>query len=53
MLEIHQQAAAEADLVAVWRYSFEAWGAHQADPYLDVLNEGMAGLADNPGLGAD
>jgi len=53
MHEIHKQAAAEDDLVDIWRYSFETWGAEQADLYLDVLNEGMAGLAHNPRLGAD
>lgn len=53
MVEIHKQAAAEDDLVDIWRYSFEAWGADQADLYLDALNEGIAGLRDNPRLGAD
>jgi len=53
MYEIHKQAAAEDDLVAIWRYSFKAWGADQADLYLDALNEGLAGLAENPRLGAD
>jgi toxin ParE1/3/4 len=53
MCEIHKQAAAEDDLVAIWRYSFTAWSADQADLYLDALNEGIAGLADNPRLGAD
>jgi toxin ParE1/3/4 len=53
MYEIHQQTAAEDDLVAIWQYSFETWGADQADFYLDALNEGIARLADNAELGAD
>jgi toxin ParE1/3/4 len=53
MYEIHQQSAAEDDLVAIWHYSFETRGADQADLYLDALNEGIARLADNAGLGAD
>jgi len=53
MRAIHKQAAAEDDRVDIWQYSFETWGADQADPDLDVLNEGIAGLGDNLGLGAD
>jgi toxin ParE1/3/4 len=53
MYEIHKQTAAEDDLVAIWRYSFETWGADQADLYLDALNDGIAGLAENPHLGTD
>lgn len=53
MHEIHKQTAAEDDLVDIWQYSFETWGADQADLYLDALNEGIAGLADDPRLGAD
>ncbi|KAA6182246.1 type II toxin-antitoxin system RelE/ParE family toxin [Thiohalocapsa marina] len=48
MIEVHKQAAAEDDLVAIWRDSFETWGAEQADRYLDELSEGLAALAANP-----
>ncbi|MBK1633170.1 plasmid stabilization protein ParE [Thiohalocapsa halophila] len=53
MVEIHKQVAAEDDLVAIWRYSFETWGVEQADRYLDELNKGIDALAGNPGLGSD
>jgi toxin ParE1/3/4 len=53
MYEIHKQAAAEDDLVAIWRYSFERWGIEQADRYLDELDEGIEALAGNPRLGSD
>jgi toxin ParE1/3/4 len=53
MRSIHKQTAAEDDLVDIWQYSFETSGADQADLNLDALNEGIAGVADNPRLGAD
>ena len=53
MSEIHHQTAAEDDLVAIWQYSFETWGADQADRYLDGLNDGIARLAENAELGVD
>ena len=53
MVEIHKQAAAEDDLVAIWRYSCERWGIAQADRYLDELGEAIEALAGNPRLGSD
>lgn len=53
MHEIHIQPAAEADLIAIWRTSYERWGLMQADRYLDEVNEGIAVLAGNPLLGTD
>lgn len=53
MLEIFKQALAEEDLIGIWFYSFEQWGAAQADTYLDLLNEGIFRLAENPEIGAD
>ncbi len=32
---------AEADLRAIWLYSFDNWGEAQADRYLDELDAGM------------
>lgn len=51
MLEIHKQALAEEDLIGIWCYTAEKWGAAQADSYLDQLNEGIAVLAENPRIG--
>ena len=28
---------AEEDLRAIWSYTYETWGAHQADRYLDQI----------------
>jgi plasmid stabilization system protein ParE len=36
MRAIHKQTAAEDDLVDIWQYSIETWGADQADLYLDA-----------------
>lgn len=51
MLEIHKQVLAEEDLIDIWFYSFQKWGAAQADAYLDQLNGGIAVLAENPRIG--
>lgn len=32
---------ARSDLIEIWLYSFENWGAAQADRYLDELDAGM------------
>jgi toxin ParE1/3/4 len=44
---------AESDLVGIWVYTCEAWGADQADMYLDQLEARMKQLPDHPLLGAD
>ena len=51
MLEVYKQALAEDDLINIWCYSCEQWGVDQADLYLDQLNEGINGLAENPKIG--
>ncbi len=51
MLEIHKQTLAEEDLIGIWCYSFEKWGAALADTYIDQQNEGIAVLAENPKIG--
>ncbi len=53
MLRLRVTPKAEADLVGIWAYSFEHWGADQADTYLDLLEEGMEQLALHPTLGID
>ena len=51
MRTIHVHESAESDLIDIWRYSFEQWGELQADQYLDELDSGIRGLADNPAIG--
>jgi toxin ParE1/3/4 len=51
--ELSLTPQAEADLVEIWMYTCEAWGAEQADEYLDQLGESMKHLIDHPALGAD
>jgi toxin ParE1/3/4 len=50
--KIRKHALAESDLIGIWQYTFEQWGAAQADQYLDDLNDGITQLADNPEVGA-
>jgi len=51
MLNVHKQTLAEDDLIGIWLYSFEQWGADQADAYLDKLQAGIDQLARNPTIG--
>lgn len=51
MLDLYKQVLAEEDLIDIWGYSFEQWGAEQADLYLDRLDEGFQGLRENPYIG--
>jgi toxin ParE1/3/4 len=51
MRKIHVRALAESDLIGIWQYSFEEWGADLADKYLDELDSNIKVLADNPDLG--
>lgn len=52
MRRIRKHALAECDLIGIWRYSFQRWGATQADKYLDELDDGIQELARNRELGA-
>lgn len=45
------QRLAELDLLAIWEYSFQEWGAAHADRYLDSLDQRIRALARNPALG--
>jgi len=38
VIEVHKRALAEQDLIDVWRYSYERWGAAHADAYLDQFD---------------
>ncbi len=52
MRKVRLSSLAESDLIGVWRYSFDQWGAARADSYLDELDKGIRSLADNSELGA-
>jgi toxin ParE1/3/4 len=52
MPRIRKYALAESDLISIWRYSFQRWGAAQADTYLDELDDGIQELVRNPEPGA-
>lgn len=43
--------AAERDLEGIWRYTFEIWGADQANRYTDDMTDAFAQLAASPMLG--
>jgi toxin ParE1/3/4 len=51
LIRIRKRALAESDLIGIWHYTFEQWGAAQADKYLDELNDGIQQLAENPEMG--
>jgi len=44
---------AEDDLRAIWHWTYETFGALQADRYLDELDNGMHSCADAPLGGKD
>lgn len=44
---------AESDLIGIWIYTCEEWGAVQADEYLDQLETGMKQLLNHPALGTN
>ncbi len=53
MHEIHTHQRAKRDLLRIWLYSAERWGAERADLYLDDLNRAIVRLKLNPLLGSD
>ena len=53
MLKLSITPKAESDLTGIWLFACEAWGADQADKYLDQLEAGMKQLLSHPMLGAD
>lgn len=53
MTELHLSEVARADLIDIWRTTFETWGPDQADTYLDDIDRALNGLIANPLIGAD
>jgi len=51
MLEVFKNPLAENDLLDIWEYSYNKWGADQATEYLLQLEIGMQGLTSNPNIG--
>ncbi len=45
--------AAQADLEQIWDYTFDRWGADQAEYYLRELQRAIERAADNPRFGRD
>jgi toxin ParE1/3/4 len=43
--------AAQADPAEIWSYSFENWGAAQADRYVNGIRDACAELTGNPTRG--
>lgn len=50
MAEYYLTPAAEHDLEGIWAYTFQRWGAEQANQYIDVLTKTFAELAQSPRL---
>lgn len=48
MAEYRLTPAAERDLEAIWVYTVERWGLHQADRYVDLLTAAFETLAQSP-----
>ena len=53
MFEIHKSSQTEVDLIDIWLYGNERWGAKQADLYLDQLDAGLNHLSQFPALGTE
>lgn len=51
MIKIVKNPLAEDDLLNIWQYSYNKWGANKAEEYLLQLDTGIQGLANNPMLG--
>jgi toxin ParE1/3/4 len=53
VLKLSITPKAESDLIGIWVYTCDEWGADQADIYLDQLENGMKQLISYPLLGAN
>ncbi|WP_333608945.1 type II toxin-antitoxin system RelE/ParE family toxin [Arsukibacterium sp.] len=53
MFKLQITPKAESDLIGIWVYSCEAWGAEQADKYLDKMETAMKQLMRFPALGTN
>ena len=51
MLSVVKTPLAENDLIQIWHYSYNKWGADKAVEYLLQLDSGMQELIKNPLLG--
>lgn len=51
MLKVVKSPLAEEDLLDIWQYSYNKWGADKAVEYLMQLDSGMQKLTSNPMLG--
>jgi len=41
------------DLASIERYTRQHWGEKQADIYLDLLEQALSGILDNPEIGCE
>lgn len=48
MAEYRLTPAAERDLEAIWIYTFQEWGAAQANSYIDIVTTAFAELTRSP-----
>lgn len=53
MSEYRLSNAADLDLTDIYTYTFEKFGAIQADSYFDALETSLIRLANNPALGKE
>lgn len=51
MLKINLKPLARKDLLNIWQYSYNSWGAAQADKYLQGLEKAFKRLSSTPKLG--
>lgn len=51
MREVVKRPLAYADLEGIWLYTYEQWGAEQADRYIRQLGEHITALASTPERG--
>jgi toxin ParE1/3/4 len=53
MMRYRLTPAARADLDAIWAYTLQNWGMHQAERYIRALSDACAAAADGRGQAAD
>lgn len=51
MTQVYKSLLAEKDLINVWLYTLDNWGACQADKYLDQINNAVKTIPYNPDVG--
>ena len=50
MYSLVKTPLAENDLINIWQYSFEEWGEHKANTYLNGIDLALKRLCQNPTL---